>query len=89
MLWVFFVFKNHHKSLEVFPYLWGGGAGSENGMNHNATAGDWESICESRIMGTSLAVQRLRLHLPMQRIWVRTLVGELRSHMPRGQKTKT
>ena len=34
----------------------------------------------------SLAFQWLRLDLPMQRVWVRCLVGELGSHMPRGQK---
>ena len=28
--------------------------------------------------------QWLRIHLPMQGLWVRSLVGELRSHMPRG-----
>ena len=37
-----------------------------------------------RTPGTSLAV-----HRPMQGVRVRSLVGELRSHMPRGQKTKT
>ena len=31
--------------------------------------------------GTSLAVQRLRRRLPMQRVWVQSLVGELRSHL--------
>ena len=31
--------------------------------------------------GTSLVVQ-LRIHLPMQGIWVRSPVGELRSHIP-------
>ena len=30
-----------------------------------------------------------RLHLPIQGLWVWSLVRELRSHMPRGQKTKT
>ena len=34
-------------------------------------------------------VQWLRLRLPKQGVQVRSLVGELRSHMPRGQKTKT
>ena len=38
--------------------------------------------------GASLAVQSLRLHLPIQRVQVRSLVGELRSHMPCGHKTK-
>ena len=37
-------------------------------------------------LGTSLLVQWLTLHLPMQ---VRSLVGELRSHMPYGQETRT
>ena len=39
--------------------------------------------------GTSLVVQWLRLRLPMQRVQIRCLVRDLRSHMPRGQKTKT
>ena len=31
----------------------------------------------------------LRLHLPMQVMWIQSLVRELRSQMPCGQKTKT
>ena len=31
--------------------------------------------------GTSLVVQWLRLHLPMQRVWAGSLVRELRSHV--------
>ena len=34
-------------------------------------------------------VQWLRLHLPVQGIQVQSLVRELRSHMPCGQKIKT
>ena len=46
-------------------------------------------IATSRIYpGTLLVVLRLRLHLPMQGVWVRSLVEELRSHTPGGQKTK-
>ena len=41
------------------------------------------------VLGTSLVVQWLRLHLPMQGVWVWSLVGELRSHMPHGRETKT
>ena len=37
---------------------------------------------------TSLVAQCLRLHLPMQRVWVWSLVRELRSHVPCDQKTK-
>ena len=36
--------------------------------------------------GTSLVGQWLRNHPPMQGTWVQSLVHELRSHMPRGQK---
>ena len=38
--------------------------------------------------GISLEGQCLRLCLPMQRVWVQSLVGELGSHVPHGQKTK-
>ena len=47
------------------------------------------SVSKTDEVGTSLAVQWLRLCLPMQGVRVRSLVGELRSHMPRDQKTKT
>ena len=39
--------------------------------------------------GTSLAFQWLRLCLPTQGVWVWSLVRELRSCMPQGQKAKT
>ena len=35
-----------------------------------------------------LVVRWLRLHLPMQGVWVQSLVSKLRSHRPLGQKTK-
>ena len=41
------------------------------------------------IAGTSLVVQWLRLGLPMQGVGVQSLVRELRSHVPHGQKIKT
>ena len=34
--------------------------------------------------GTSLVVQGLRICLPMQGMWVQSLVGELRSHISGG-----
>ena len=37
---------------------------------------------------TSLVVQWLRLHLPMQGMQVQFLVRELRSHMPQAKKPK-
>ena len=36
-----------------------------------------------------LVVQWLRVHLPMQGVQVQSLLGELKSHMPQGPKTKT
>ena len=50
---------------------------SENKVN-------WMFIQEAP--GTFLAVQWLRLHLPMQGVQVWSLVRELRPHMTRGQK---
>ena len=38
---------------------------------------------------TSLVVQWLKLHVPMQGVWVWSLMGELRSHMPSSQNNKT
>ena len=43
----------------------------------------------SGIIGTSLVVQQLELHLPMQGGAGSILVRYLRFHMPYGQKTKT
>ena len=43
---------------------------------------------KNHVLGTSLAVQWLRLCLPMQGVQVQSLVGELRSPMPRGQKNQ-
>ena len=44
-------------------------------------------ICyENACQGTFLMIEWLRLHLPMQRVWVQSLFGKVRSHMPRGQK---
>ncbi|MDP1051206.1 hypothetical protein, partial [Klebsiella quasipneumoniae] len=37
---------------------------------------------------TSLTVQRLRLCLPLQGLWVLYLAGELRSYMPCSKKPK-
>ena len=42
----------------------------------------------ANFLGTSLVIQWLRLCLPMQRLWVQSLVGELRSHMPQAKKPK-
>ena len=41
---------------------------------------------QSSIRGTSLVVPWLRLHLPMKRLQVWSLVRELRFHLPCGQK---
>ena len=55
--------------------------------NKNMKRGSASVIREMQIkmtIGTSLVVQWLRIHLPMQEMWVQSLVGELRSHMLQG-----
>jgi len=64
----------------------GGGQDHEGHINYH---GDSSLILIQRELvkgwgGTSLVIQGLRLRLPMQRVQVQSLVGELRSHMPRG-----
>ena len=44
---------------------------------------------KSWIWGTSLVAPRLRICLPMQEMQVRSQVGKLRSHMPRGNWAHT
>ena len=53
----------------------------------NAVAGKRKAQIKM-LAATSLVVQWLRLCLPMQGVWVQYLVRKLRSHMPRGQKSK-
>ena len=45
---------------------------------------------KSKSSGTSLVIQWLRLHLPMQQVWVQSLVGELITHVswPRNNNTR-
>ena len=38
------------------------------------------------LSGTSLVAQWLRICLAMQRMWVQSLVGEVRSYMPQGKE---
>ena len=42
-------------------------------------------LAHSAHRGTSLVMEWLRICLPMEGTWVQSLVGELRSHIPRGQ----
>ena len=48
-----------------------------------------KTYSQNMLIGTSLVVWWLRLHLPMPEAQVQPLVGELRSHMLCGQKIKT
>ena len=41
-----------------------------------------------QVMGTSLIVQWLKLPLPMQGLWVQSLVREVISHIPCGKKNQ-
>ena len=47
-----------------------------------------EDVKKESAPGTSLAVQWLRLCLPMQGVQVQSLVGEPRLHMPPSQITR-
>ena len=58
------------------------------GEKQNHSSFLWIVLRNSISSGTSLAVQWLRLCLPMQWLWVRSLVRDLRLHMLRGQKSK-
>ena len=80
-LWV----QLHCQALERFSTEWW-----ENGdVRHLLSTFDLQVSWIKPTLGTSLASQWLRLHLPVQGVQVGSLVGELRSHMPHGQKTKT
>ena len=65
-------------ALDLEYFHWAGI--KEQGLMSMKTAPPWR---------TSLVVQWLRLCLPMQGVWVWSLVWELSSHMPHDQKTKT
>ena len=61
--------------------------GSPNSLN--PTMGN-QHVCiiKKKFRGTSLVVQWVRLHLPMQGVRAPSLVEELRTHMPHGQKNQ-
>ena len=44
--------------------------------------GKFQNVFYKNSLGTSLAVQWLRIHLAMQRTQVQSLMGKLTSHMP-------
>ena len=64
-----------------------------SGQVHSGTAQRTEKLfwwtLVSWLPRTLLLVQWLRVRLPMQDLWVWSVVRELRSHLPLDQKTKT
>ena len=58
--------------------------GSVGRLAWSASFWGGENALKSSVVGTSQVVQGLRLRLPMQGTWVRSLVQEVRSHMPQG-----
>ena len=62
--------------------------GSGYSLHFSSTAETNFILLRNLFMGTSLVVQWSRSMLPMQGAWVRSLVGELRSHVLCGQKFK-
>ena len=53
-----------------------------NFKNDETPSKDLKQGMTSMHLETSLVVQWLRICLPVQGMWVQSLVGELRSHMP-------
>ena len=52
-------------------------------LQYLLSLGNFWKVCWFKVTsGISMTVQWLRLHLPMEGVWVRPLFGELRSHMP-------
>ena len=51
-------------------------------QDHVGQKNGWLQLKGRIGLGMSLVAQGLRVHLPVQRVWVLSLVGELRSHMP-------
>ena len=62
--------------------------GSGCSLHLSSTAATNFILSRNLSMGPSLAVQWSRSMLPRQGAWVRSLLGELRSHMLWGQKIK-
>ena len=67
-----------HSSLLALPVSTAG-PGSQQGLSN---------CLLSKRTGASLVVQGLRLCLPVQRVWVQSLVGDLRSYKPRAYSKK-
>ena len=87
----YYIFNNHHPSSFTFLTKWTDLA--KGNLDYQwLLRGSCEHLKITFLkteLRTSLVAQWLRLRLPMQGMWVRSLVGELRSHMPHSQKTKT
>ena len=65
---------------------WGGHRNRGTDQEGAGTSGREHLVADNQVIkrpgGTSLVVQWLKIHLPMQGMQVRILVQELRSHMP-------
>ena len=77
--------QTHRLREQTYGYQ---GKGWRGGIVRDFRIDMYTLLCLKWVTGTSLVVQWLGLCLPMQGVQVRSLVGELGSHMPRVQKTK-
>ena len=77
----------HLSTLRLMPQqqLWSVLTLQEEGRQRDAARAKVSSLF-GFILGASLVVQWLRIHLPLQGTWVRSLVQEQRSHVPRVTK---
>ena len=82
--------------LGLFGFAWGMGEEGDRkesnlleGLPLRAAEGiTWRQFLKVSLEGFPWQSQWLRLRLPMQKMCIRSLVGELRSHLPHGQNIK-
>lgn len=65
-----------------FPLLYHGLL--QIGFEIKAIRGEWIRKVRKSDFETFLVVQRFRIHLPKLEMWIQSLGGELRSHLPQG-----
>ena len=63
--------------------------GFKNGFMYTQTGVCMHTCTPSKAAKHTSIKRWLRLHFPMHKVQIRSLVAELRSHMPQRQKTKT
>ena len=74
------------KKLKQYQYLQNND--SQNEAPKPVASASPGNLLDMQVLGTSLGVQWLRLHLSMKRVRVQSLVRELRSYIPPGPQNQ-